>query len=171
MGGLCSSHIWCRWCMCYCLHQLRIYSLPPPPPHSNYLELCPHIQYMWTYILCREKKEQNKNYERLTVTGKAVINAEVHCSFRGWYLLIISLKPLFSVKNLNSYSYMTLFVDTEHIFICTYSTSQCCGSMTFWGRSGSADPCLWLMDPDPDSDPDPSIFVIDLQDASKKQIF
>jgi hypothetical protein len=43
---------------------------------------------------------------------------------------------------------------------------QCCGSMTFWGASwsGSADPCLWLMDPDP------SIFVIDLQDASKKII-
>ncbi len=46
---------------------------------------------------------------------------------------------------------------------------QCCGSMTFWGGSGSgsADPCLWLMDPDPD----PAIFVIDLQDASKKLIF
>ncbi len=29
---------------------------------------------------------------------------------------------------------------------------QCCGSMTFWCRSGSAYPCLWLMDPD--SDPD-----------------
>jgi hypothetical protein len=27
------------------------------------------------------------------------------------------------------------------------------------------------MDPDPDSDPDPSIFIIDLQDASKKRIF
>ncbi len=26
---------------------------------------------------------------------------------------------------------------------------QCCGSMTFWCGSGSADPCLWLMDPDP----------------------
>jgi len=26
------------------------------------------------------------------------------------------------------------------------------------------------MDPDPDSDPDPAIFVIDLQDASKKLI-
>jgi hypothetical protein len=30
----------------------------------------------------------------------------------------------------------------------------------------SADPCLWLMDPDPD----PPIFVIDLQDANKKLI-
>jgi hypothetical protein len=27
------------------------------------------------------------------------------------------------------------------------------------------------MDPDPDSAPDPAIFVIDLQDASKKLIF
>ncbi len=25
----------------------------------------------------------------------------------------------------------------------------CCGSITFWCRSGSADPCFWLMDPDP----------------------
>ncbi len=32
---------------------------------------------------------------------------------------------------------------------------QCYGSMTFWCGSGSADPCLWLIDPDPDSDPDP----------------
>jgi hypothetical protein len=44
---------------------------------------------------------------------------------------------------------------------------QCCGSMTFWGGSGSgsADPCLRLMDPNP------AIFVNDLQDASKKLIF
>jgi hypothetical protein len=42
---------------------------------------------------------------------------------------------------------------------------KCCGSMTFWGGSGSADPCLLLMDPAP------AIFVIDLQDASKKLIF
>jgi hypothetical protein len=27
---------------------------------------------------------------------------------------------------------------------------QCSGSMTFWCGSGSADPCLLLMDPDPD---------------------
>jgi hypothetical protein len=26
------------------------------------------------------------------------------------------------------------------------------------------------MDPDPDADPDPSIFIIDLQDATKRQI-
>ncbi len=31
-----------------------------------------------------------------------------------------------------------------------FLTWQCCGSMTFWCGSGSADPCLWPMDPDPD---------------------
>jgi len=42
----------------------------------------------------------------------------------------------------------------------------------FWygSGSGSADPCLYLMDPDPDSDPDSAIFVIDPQDANKKLI-
>ncbi len=44
---------------------------------------------------------------------------------------------------------------------------QCCGSMTFWYGSGSADPCLWQVDPYPDS----AIFVIDLQDANKKLFF
>ncbi len=38
---------------------------------------------------------------------------------------------------------------------CFNPAKQCCGSMTFWGGSGSgsADPCLWLMDPDTDPDP------------------
>ncbi len=40
--------------------------------------------------------------------------------------------------------------------------------MTFWcgsgSRSGSTNPCFWLIDPDAD----PSIFIIDLQDANKK---
>ncbi len=35
-----------------------------------------------------------------------------------------------------------------------------------WYGSGSADPCLWLMDPDPD----PAMFVIDIQDGNKKLI-
>ncbi len=33
------------------------------------------------------------------------------------------------------------------------SARQCCGSMTFWCGSGSADPCLWIMDSDPNPDP------------------
>ncbi len=45
--------------------------------------------------------------------------------------------------------------------------NQCSGSMKFWvgSGSGSANPCLWLVDPDP------AIFIIDLQDASKKLLF
>jgi hypothetical protein len=39
--------------------------------------------------------------------------------------------------------------------------SQCSGSMAFWTGSGSADPCLWLMNSDP------AIFITDLQDANK----
>jgi hypothetical protein len=44
--------------------------------------------------------------------------------------------------------------------------NQCSVSMTFWcgSRSKSADPCLWIMDPDL------AIFIIDLQDANKKLI-
>jgi hypothetical protein len=34
--------------------------------------------------------------------------------------------------------------------IANQSFFQCSGSMTFWCGSGSADPCLWQMDPDPD---------------------
>ncbi len=62
---------------------------------------------------------------------------------------------------------------TMYILQIFYTIAQCSGSMTFWCRSGSgsADPCLWLMDPDSDPDPDPAIFVIDLQDANKKLNF
>jgi hypothetical protein len=61
---------------------------------------------------------------------------------------------------------------SEH-FLLTFPYNQCSGSMKFWCGcgSGSADPCLWLIDPDPDSDPDSAIFVTDLQDANKKLIF
>jgi hypothetical protein len=31
-----------------------------------------------------------------------------------------------------------------------YDTSPCCGSMAFWCGSGSADPCLRLMDKEPE---------------------
>ncbi len=46
--------------------------------------------------------------------------------------------------------------------------NQCCGSITFWCGSGSADPCLWLMDP---PDPDTFIFIIDLKDVKKNNFF
>jgi hypothetical protein len=43
--------------------------------------------------------------------------------------------------------------------------------MKFWYGSGSADPYLWLMDPDLDADLDPAIFISDLQDVNKKIFF
>ncbi len=65
-----------------------------------------------------------------------------------------------------------------------YSTEQsteakglCCGSVTFWyeSGSGSADPYLWLTNPDNDPAPDPAldpvIFVRDLQDSNEKLFF
>ncbi len=57
------------------------------------------------------------------------------------------------------------FIQKMKISLNSISTTfnQCPGSMSFWSGSGSgsADPCLWLMN----SDPDPAFFVIDLQDA------
>ncbi len=37
----------------------------------------------------------------------------------------------------------------RHEGVGTFLCKQCCGSVPFWYGSGSADPCLWLMDPDP----------------------
>jgi hypothetical protein len=56
----------------------------------------------------------------------------------------------------------------------TNYTKQCCGSVTFWHGSGSADRCIRITetDSDPDLDPTPSpapdttIFVNDLQDGN-----
>ncbi len=44
--------------------------------------------------------------------------------------------------------------------------------MTFGpDRESAYPPCLWLMDLDPDPAQESVIFVIDLQDANKKQYF
>ncbi len=68
---------------------------------------------------------------------------------------------------LNKQKVLKLFKKLPHPFNM-FCFKQCCGSMTFWCGSGSADSCLWFVDPD--SDPDHPIFVIDLQEANKKQI-
>jgi hypothetical protein len=55
--------------------------------------------------------------------------------------------------------------ELSEIFIMNWQCSiQCCGYKKFWYGSGcgSADPYLWLMDPDQDQDRDPVIFVSDL---------
>jgi hypothetical protein len=36
---------------------------------------------------------------------------------------------------------------------------QCCGSITFWYGSGSAEPYQWLTDPDSNPAPAPAFFV------------
>ncbi len=54
------------------------------------------------------------------------------CFWASWIRILLSSSKK-SKRNLNSYCFM-----------------QCCGSLTFWGGSGSSDPCLWRMDPDPD---------------------
>ncbi len=53
------------------------------------------------------------------------------------------------------FRFYELFIDDAALSL---KQNQCCGSMTFWCGSGpgSADLCLWHMDPDP------AIFVIDL---------
>jgi hypothetical protein len=38
------------------------------------------------------------------------------------------------------------------VYFAYRNDKQCSGSMTFWCGSGSADPCLKLMDPDPNPD-------------------
>ncbi len=57
------------------------------------------------------------------------------------------------------------FLSVDNLLFYVYWGVPLC--MAFWCGSGSADPCLWILDPD--LDPDPAIFVTDLQDAIKKQ--
>ncbi len=54
---------------------------------------------------------------------------------------------------------MLYLIDKVNVLL---NYEQCCGSMAFCCGSGSesADPCIWLMDPDP------FIFIINLQDAT-----
>ncbi len=54
-------------------------------------------------------------------------------------------------------------------FKFNYPPHQCCGSVTFWYGSGSADLNLWFTDSDPTSDP--AIFFSDLQDGNQKFCF
>jgi len=76
---------------------------------------------------------------------------------------------LFSGGSSSGYRYHRCFFLYCFVFVLDEKDQdlyQCCGSMTFGCRSGSADPCFCLMD----LDPDPAIFVINLNVANKKQI-
>jgi hypothetical protein len=52
---------------------------------------------------------------------------------------------------------------------CCTASNSVADPWHFGSGSGTTDQCHLLMDPD--ADPDPSVFIIDLQDANKKQIF
>jgi hypothetical protein len=60
--------------------------------------------------------------------------------------------------------FLRVFAHRPLLFEATF---QCCGYMTFWGGSGSgsADPCLVLMDPDP------AIFVIAVPKMPTKKLW
>ncbi len=82
------------------------------------------------------------------------------------YIAIAAPAPFYLSQTLKKFYWEKKIMIAQEVFENCY---QCCGSMPFWGGSGSgsSDPCLWLMDPDPD----PAMFVIDLQDVIKKLIF
>ncbi len=92
---------------------------------------------------------------------------------KGWIRIWNCLKVGSGSEINHSGSIALIFYKLRYLLLPTQVNSDlswcqnhCCGSMTFWcgSRSGSADPCLWLMnpdsDPDSDLDPDPAIFVI-----------
>ncbi len=62
---------------------------------------------------------------------------------------------------LHDYTYFTFTSSSNNcctVEKITSSCTQCCGSVTFWYRSRSADPCLDLNpDLDPDPKPDPKL--------------
>ncbi len=87
------------------------------------------------------------------------------CGFSLCFFFILFSVKLCPVATLRYLSTVSVKIRVQHC------VNQCCGSMEFWCRSGSADPYLWLMDPDPDADPDPAIFdIFDsyLEDVNKK---
>jgi hypothetical protein len=66
-------------------------------------------------------------------------------------------------SNLHNICYLKIFLSP--IQILNISAKQCSRFMTFWYGSGSADPCLFIIDPDS------AIFVIDPQEGNKKLNF
>ncbi len=53
----------------------------------------------------------------------------------------------------------------KFVSLCVPHFYHCCGSVTFWYGSRSADPSRWL------TDPDPAFFISGWQDANKKKFF
>ncbi len=112
-------------------------------------QLRPRIQPLHTFPSVR----QNEYPSRAVTNIISDLRGELSLSF-------ISISPLL----------FSPWPTLHSVFMSVlYTSSQCCRFMTFWSGSGSgsADLCLWQMDPDLDADPVPAIFIIDLQDAKK----
>ncbi len=109
-----------------------------------------------------------------------ILHSVQGCTLQGMSKRVLArrLPPLYTVEqktrisntyiSVGSAAYKWVMIVHLNGRILWWKIKQCSGSMIFWGGSGSGslDPCFWIMDPDPD----PAIFVIDLQDASKKLI-
>ncbi len=75
----------------------------------------------------------------------------------------------FSIKFLNKrFQTLKFSVSVENWPLLGQSANQIYDILVWIRWSGTANPCLLLMDPDLDLDP--ATFVIDLQDTNKKQI-
>ena len=133
----------------------------------------------WTFSVSKLQQPMELWSSRNTVTGKGFGSATLENLSSGyspdlscWYLsmIIIILKvwgqPLSAPSHGGQGRVVEVWDYGQSAEGKPLNVYQCCGSMTFWYGSGSADPCLWLMDPE--SDPNPAIFIIDLQDANKK---
>ncbi len=105
------------------------------------------------------KPETGNNF---TKDSSVLLNA-IHSHFYWW----ISKKPQ-SILRCNSWTFIgqktRIFWSMLFTVFLSDANPWYLVSIRIRG-TGSADPCLWLMDPD--SDPVPSIFIFDLQDANR----
>jgi hypothetical protein len=96
---------------------------------------------MYTFVrLCR-------NYAWALLLGKAKSNAKTE-------LEKLKMKDLTCAELIKETTSGLIFPSPFNFIILSCEkyaktdsqrgTRQCCGSMTFWYGSGSADPCLWL---------------------------
>ncbi len=93
--------------------------------------------------------EACSNFPRTLLQKSISAGPSLQTEWRDHVCLVQALPCLFSIYRLLTVRFPIWYWSALDI---SYPFQQCCGSMTFWGGfgSGSADPCLWLMDPDPD---------------------
>ncbi len=114
-------------------------------------------------------------FQRSTLRGDCCGRADLRGGVAGGLLLLPSLllprqeetaprhcpqsRPLRCVPQITWQAVLVIRKDKSSFGHRSDPRNQCCGSVSFFGGSGSADPCLWLIDPDLDYD----IFYINFQ--------